>query len=140
MDIIGLGVILFAALLWAVLIKGNELLDYSVSTKLFWEFLIAFPIIALVMGNLQLGELLSLTPLNWFYLLMFVFFVTIGGYGFLYLSAKKVGSTKTAVVEFLEPIIGVILAIIIFREGATLLQILGFALVMFSIFNIKRIK
>lgn len=139
MDLMGLGVILFAALLWAIFIKGNEKLDYGISTKLFWEFLIAFPIVALVMGNIQFGNIIGLSPISWFYLLMFIFFVTIGGYGFLHLSATKVGSTKTAIVEFLEPVIGVILAIIIFSEGATMIQIGGWFLVMLSIFNIKRI-
>lgn len=108
--------------------------------KMFWQFLFVLPFLWLIRGDIQLNLVLTMPLINWVYILLFTFVVTLGGYGFMYLSARKVGATKTATLDFLEPLIGVILAILIFGESFGIVQVIGWVLIMFSIVNIKRIS
>jgi len=140
MDMHSLAVILGAAFIWALYYRFNEALKYPVATRFLWQFMIVLPILWAAMGNIQLDKVIALQPIGWFYILLFTFFVTLGGYGFMYLSVKKIGATVTATIDYLEPLIGVILAIMIFSESFTWIQVIGWGLILISIFNVKRIK
>lgn len=141
MDVFGLFVILLSAFIWAVFFKCNEKLkSYPMLTKFFWQFIIVIFIFVIFIGDIQIEGVKAMSATGWGYMLIMTFIVTVGGYGFAYLSTKKAGATITATTDFIEPVVGVILAMIIFGETVTWLQVFGWLLIFSSIFSIGWVR
>ena len=88
--------------IWAIIVKCGEVLpNYKLQTRIFWQFLIAFIIIVAVKGNIQVSELILLPTINWIWLIILTFVVTIFGYGLLFISVNKIDAVKTSVIELL---------------------------------------
>jgi len=140
--VVGVVGMLLAAFLYAVYFKLYERLGKVTNTRtiIFWQFLIVTIVVSALWGNIQIETMISISYTSWFYLLILTLFCTLGGYAFAILSIKKVGALVTGTVDFLEPLIGVALAIVILNESISMYQIVGWFLVLFTIFNIKKIK
>jgi len=140
--LVGVIGILLAALLYAVYFKLYERLGKIVNTKtiIFYQFLIVALMVTFLWGGIEVDKLTNLSLTSWLYLMILVFFCTLGGYGFAILSIKRVGALITGTVDFLEPIIGVSLAMIILGESMTWIQLIGWFMIIFTLVNIKKIK
>jgi drug/metabolite transporter (DMT)-like permease len=138
--IIGVIFVLLASLMCALYSKYNEFINEDVITKLFYQFIITIPLVYILLGNFQISDVMNLSIINWFYVFLLVFVISIGGYGFNIISINKVKSLKTGTLDFLEPIVGVSLAILIFKEAVSIIQVLGWIMILFTIINIRRIN
>jgi len=141
MMIIGVLGILIAALGCALYSKFNEGKKISIPTRIVWQYIIASIIILVIFtGNVDIGSIGKLTPIGWIMIFTLVGVVSITAYLFWIKGITRVGSLHNGIIDFIEPITGVCLAIIIFNETLTLLQILGWLIVFFVIYNIKKVK
>lgn len=137
--LLGVVGVLFAALFCALYSKLNESLDYEISVRLFYQFMIAIPLVYFLLGNIQMADIISITLIGWVHILALVLIVSLGGYGFNILSIKKIGALKTGTLDYIEPMVGISLAILIFDESMSALQVIGWAIILFTLINIKRI-
>ena len=140
--VVGVIGMLLAALLYAIYFKIYEKVSDKLDVKviIFWQFLIVSIIVGVLWGNVQLETMTNISLTSWAYLLILTLFCTLGGYLFAILSIKKVGALITGTVDFLEPVIGVALALLILNESMTLTQLVGWGMVIFTIINIKKIR
>ena len=137
----GLITIIISAVFAAFYYKYNEYLDrFKIVTRLLWQFLIALCITYLYFRTFQVSDISNLSLNSWIYIILLTITASFGAYGFLMLSVKKIGGTATGMLDFLEPIFGVSLAIIIFGENLTLIQFIGWIIILITILNIKKIK
>jgi len=138
---IGFIAIMIAAFCAAIHYKSNEyLMDYDVLNRVFWQFSIGILAVLLVFRNVELGSITSISPIGWFYILTLAVICGIGAYGFMILSVNKVGATITGALDYLEPVIGVGLAIVFFAETMTWQQLIGWILIMGTLIGIRKIK
>jgi drug/metabolite transporter (DMT)-like permease len=77
------------------------------------------------------GMMLTLPTVwyGWLYLLGVSFFPTIIALAFMAVSIDRIGATPTAVLGVLEPVTGVLIGILIYKEVLTLYSILGIVLI-----------
>ena len=137
---IGEVAIILSALTYSLYIFLNRKVEYNFGIKLFWQILIALPIILIIFGHLDMSSISSLDIDGWLKILALVFIVTLGGYGFMLLSIKKVGATITGVLDYSEPILAIIMAMLLFNEELSTIQIFGWVLIIFTLFNINKIR
>jgi len=140
-DILPFIVILTAGFIWSLYYRTQEKLGHiPLAVKLIYHLGLVIPFLYVIQGNIELGVLSTLTSTGWGYLIILALVSTLGAYGFAYLSNKKVGSTTTATLDLIDPMVSVLLAIIIFGESATPIQLIGWGMIFFSIFNIGKIR
>lgn len=126
-NLIGDGLVLLCAVMWAIyILVGNRLAGkYSVLVQLNYIFLIGF--IALIPAYLAtprhaLGDL-SMT--TWYSLLYLSLVCSILAYFFFNDSIIRLGPSKTAIYQYLEPFFAIILAIVLLSEPLTILVAVG---------------
>lgn len=126
-NLIGDGLVLLCAVMWAIyILVGNRLAGkYSVLVQLNYIFLIGF--IALIPAYLAtprhaLGDL-SMT--TWYSLLYLSLVCSILAYFFFNDSIIRLGPSKTAIYQYLEPFFAIILAIVLLSEPLTILIAVG---------------
>ena len=66
---------------------------------------------------------------GWLYLLGVAFFPTIIALAFMAISIDKIGATPTAILGVLEPVTGVLIGLLIYKEKLTLFSLLGIVLI-----------
>ncbi len=133
--------VMLAAFCTAVYYKmGEPLREYHPTTKVFWHFLIAVLLLLLVYRNFQ-ADVFITTPLRgWLTLMLLVAIPQLGGYILLLISAKKIGAVATGALDFLEPVIAVILAVTLFGESLTWLQVAGWVLISVTLICISKLR
>ena len=140
MLLLGIVCVLLASLGAAIHYKSNEYLkSYSTFNKVLWQFLIGIMCVILFFRNINYTNIINLSLINWIYIGILSIVVSLGAYGFMILSVTKVDATITGALDYLEPIIGIVLAILIIGESITFIQILGWIVIMFTLLNINRI-
>lgn len=132
--------ILSSAFTYSLYIWLNRKVEYNFGIKLFWQILIALPIMLTIFQGLDVSTISNLDTSDWFKILMLVFVVTLGGYGFMLISIKKVGATITGVLDYSEPILAIAMAMAIFNEGLSAIQMVGWVLIIFTLYNIDRFR
>jgi len=132
-----------ASLCTALYFKANEswkIKEYPMLTRIFWHFLIGPATIAILYRNFSLSTLALVAPMGWVTFGLLALIPCLGGYYFAFKSIKKVGSVATGALSFLEPMVGVILAVVLWKESLTLLQVGGWVLIFISLFNIPKMN
>lgn len=128
------------SIVYAIYCKINEKIEANIFSKVFWQFLIAIPIIYLTLGNFKLDDVVSLSSTNWMYIIILVLCCSLGAYLFLVKSIKTIGAVATGALDYLEPILVVILVVAIFSVGINPMQLIGWGLIFFALINIKKIR
>ncbi|CAJ38104.1 predicted transporter (DMT superfamily) [Methanocella arvoryzae MRE50] len=125
-QLIGDGIILISAALWAVYILiGNKLAGkYSVLTQLNYIFVIGFIGLLPFYFLTPHHDLSQLSTVSWASLLYLAIFCSIIAYFFFNDAIIKIGPSKSAIYQYLEPVFAVIFAILLLNEPLT-----GFILV-----------
>lgn len=133
--------VMVAAFFTAVYYKmGEPFREYNPATKMFWQFLIAVLLVLVMYRNFEVA-VFTTTPLKgWLTLMLLVAVPQLGGYAFLLISAKKIGAVATGALDFLEPTIAVILAVMLFGESLTWLQVVGWVLISVTLIFISRLR
>lgn len=126
-NLIGDGLVLICAVMWAIyILVGNRLAGkYSVLAQLNYIFLIGF--IGLIPAYLvtphhAFGEI---TTLTWECILYLALACSIVAYFIFNDSIIKLGPSKTAIYQYLEPFFAIILAIVLLSEPLTILIAVG---------------
>ncbi|MBA7676327.1 hypothetical protein ES703_84568 [subsurface metagenome] len=132
-----------AAFCTAAYFKVNEytrIKNYNPLTRMTWHFLIGALLITLLYRNFDIAALGSVPATGWLSLVLLAAIPTLCGYLFLLKSIKKIGAVASGTLDFLEPVLAVIFAIIIFGESLTLIQAAGWVLISISLINISRVR
>jgi drug/metabolite transporter (DMT)-like permease len=134
-NLIGDGLVLICAVMWAVyILVGNRLAGkYSVLAQLNYIFLIG--LIGLIPAYLitphhSIGEISSLT---WECLLYLALVCSIVAYFIFNDSIIKLGPSKTAIYQYLEPFFAIVLAIILLSEPLTIVIAIGALFILMGI-------
>ncbi|WP_424356887.1 DMT family transporter [Methanocella sp. MCL-LM] len=135
--LIGDGIILISAALWAVYILiGNKLAGkYSVLTQLNYIFVIGFIGLLPFYFLTPRHDIAQFSPVSWVSLLYLAIFCSIICYFFFNDAIIKIGPSKSAIYQYLEPVFAIIFAIVLLGEPLTvfiaagaLLAIIGIAM------------
>jgi len=134
-NLIGDGLILVCAAMWAVYILiGNRLAGkYSVLAQLNYIFLIGFICLIpayLITPHHAFGEISTLT---WECILYLALVCSVIAYFFFNDAIIRLGPSKTAIYQYLEPFFAIILAIALLGEPLTVLVAAGAALILAGI-------
>jgi drug/metabolite transporter (DMT)-like permease len=116
--LLGDGLILICAAMWAVYILiGNKLAGkYSVLTQLNWIFMIGFLCLIPFYLITPHHALASFSILSWECILYLAIFCSIVAYFVFNDAIIKIGPSKTAIYQYLEPFFAIIFAILILSE------------------------
>jgi drug/metabolite transporter (DMT)-like permease len=116
--LLGDGLILICAAMWAVYILiGNKLAGkYSVLTQLNWIFMIGFVCLIPFYLITPHHALASFSILSWECILYLAIFCSIVAYFVFNDAIIKIGPSKTAIYQYLEPFFAIIFAILILSE------------------------
>lgn len=96
--------------------------------------------VLLFFKNISIETISQVDGTTLFYVALLAIVCGIGAYGFMIKSVKEVGATITGALDYLEPVVGISLAIILFGERLSLIQIVGWILIMMSLVGIYRLK
>ncbi len=134
-NLFGDGLVLICAAMWAIyILVGNRLAGkYSVLAQLNYIFLIGFVCLIpvyLVTPHHPLGEISMLT---WECLLYLALICSVVAYFIFNDSIIKLGPSKTAIYQYLEPFFAIVMAILILSEPLTVLVATGAALILTGI-------
>ena len=134
--------ILLAALFTAIHYRLSEHLKYiNITTLLFWQYLLSIPIMYIYFSSsFNITDIPNISGYGWLYILSIVLIIGIGAYAFMIRSSKEIGALQTGSIDYLEPIIGVLLAFVLFGENLSTTQLIGWGMILFAIFNIKKIR
>ena len=125
--LLGDGLIVICAVMWAIYILiGNKLAGkYSVLTQLNWIFMIGF--ICLIPFYLVTPHhaLASFSLLSWECILYLAIFCSIIAYFVFNDAIIKIGPSKTAIYQYLEPFFAIVFAILILGEPLSAAIIVG---------------
>ncbi|WP_230742658.1 DMT family transporter [Methanooceanicella nereidis] len=120
-NIIGDGLILICAVLWAIyVLTGNKLAGkYSVLTQLNYIFIIGF--IGLIPAYFLTPHhaLTEISLLSWECIIFLSIFCSIFAYFIINNAIVKIGPSKTAIYQYFEPLFAIIFAIILLSEPLT---------------------
>ncbi len=116
--LLGDGLIVICAAMWAVYILiGNKLAGkYSVLTQLNWIFMIGFVCLVPFYLITPHHALASYSILSWECILYLAIFCSIIAYFVFNDAIIKIGPSKTAIYQYLEPFFAIIFAILILGE------------------------
>ncbi len=116
--LLGDGLIVICAAMWAVYILiGNKLAGkYSVLTQLNWIFMIGFVCLVPFYLITPHHALASFSVMSWECILYLAIFCSIIAYFVFNDAIIKIGPSKTAIYQYLEPFFAIILAILILSE------------------------
>ncbi|MBA7599928.1 hypothetical protein ES703_06974 [subsurface metagenome] len=114
--------------------------NYHPTTRMTWHFLIGAVIVLLLYRNFDLIALGGVSVTGWLSIFLLALVPTLCGYLFLLRSIKRIGAVASGALDFLEPVLAVVFAIIIFSESLTGLQIGGWVLISVSLFNISKVR
>lgn len=134
-NIIGDGLVLISAALWAVYVLiGNRLAGkYSVLTQLNYIFIIGFlgllPFYALTPRH----DIGAISAISWGSLLYLAVVCSIIAYFFFNDAIIKIGPSKTAIYQYFEPFFGIIFAVLLVNEPLTAFVVVGGALIIAGI-------
>lgn len=133
--LIGDGIVLISAALWAVYVLiGNKLAGkYSVLTQLNYIFVIGFIGLLPFYFLTPRHDLSHLSPVSWGSLLYLAIFCSIIAYFFFNDAIIKIGPSKSAIYQYLEPLFAIAFAIAILHESLTIFIIAGGALILLGI-------
>lgn len=134
-NIIGDGMVLICALLWAIyILTGNKLAGkYSVLTQLNYIFIIG--LIALIPAYLVTPHhaLYEIPTISWACILYLAIFCSIICYFIFNDAIIKIGPSQTAIYQYLEPLFAIIFAILLLNEPLTIFIGLGAVLIVSGI-------
>ena len=141
LNLIGIIFAFLASLGAAIILLTNELLSKKFDAVIINAFVNITCLIVLgIIIILKLNVSYPLTMVGWFYILCASLFYTIAFLAQL-IAVKNIGSTKTSLLLYLEPLVAIISAIIFLNEVLSLSQIIGTIIVFFSLFlSSKTIK
>ncbi len=116
--LIGDGMIVICAVMWAIYILiGNKLAGkYSVLTQLNWIFMLGFIFLIPAYLVTPHHSLASFSALSWECILYLAIFCSIIAYFVFNDGIIKIGPSKTAIYQYLEPFFAIVLAILILSE------------------------
>lgn len=133
--LIGDGIVLISAGLWAVYVLiGNKLAGkYSVLTQLNYIFMIGFIGLLPFYFITPHHDITQLSPVSWGSLIYLAIFCSIIAYFFFNDAIIKIGPSKSAIYQYLEPLFAILFAIILLNEPLTTFIIAGAALIILGI-------
>lgn len=134
LNLIGIIFAFLASLGAATILITNESLSKKFSAIIINAFVNITCLIVLgIIIILKLNVSYPVTEIGWFYILCASLFYTIAFLAQL-VAVKNIGSTKTSLLLYLEPLVAIISAIILLNEILSLSQIIGTIIVFFSLF------
>jgi drug/metabolite transporter (DMT)-like permease len=134
-NLIGDGLVLICAVMWAIyILVGNRLAGkYSVLAQLNYIFLIGFigllPVY-IITPHHAFGEMSVLT---WECILYLALVCSVVAYFFFNDAIIKLGPSKTAIYQYMEPFFAIMLAILLLSEPLTILIAVGAAFILMGI-------
>jgi drug/metabolite transporter (DMT)-like permease len=125
--LLGDGLILICAAMWAIyILVGNKLAGkYSVLTQLNWIFMIGFVCLIPFYLITPHHALASYSVLSWECILYLAVFCSIIAYFVFNDAIIKIGPSKTAIYQYLEPFFAIIFAILILSEPLSAAIVVG---------------
>jgi len=137
---IGYILALISSILCAIYCRYSETLKISVIAKLLWQFIIAIPLLIILFNGIDIQSIISISIYGWIKIFLLGSIVSLGGYGFWNLCIKHESALKNGILDYLEAIFSLVISIILFIAFPNLIQIIGFMLIMLSIYSIRWIK
>lgn len=133
--LIGDGIILISAALWAVYILiGNKLGGkYSVLTQLNYIFIFGFIGLLPFYFVTPHHDLAQFSTISWVSLLYLAIFCSIIAYFFFNDAIIKIGPSKSAIYQYLEPVFAIVFAIALLGEPLTIFIAVGAMLAIIGI-------
>jgi drug/metabolite transporter (DMT)-like permease len=133
--LLGDGLILICAAMWAIyILVGNKLAGkYSVLTQLNWIFMIGFLCLIPFYLITPHHALASFSILSWECILYLAIFCSIVAYFVFNDAIIKIGPSKTAIYQYLEPFFAITMAIVLLGEPLTIAIAFGAALIIAGI-------
>jgi drug/metabolite transporter (DMT)-like permease len=132
LDPLGTALGLGAALVYSGYILMGEGVAARMSPQLLAALVCTGAAVTLVSGSALLGELRPerVTVAGWGWLACLAVVSTVGGVALFFAGLRRVGATTASILSTVEPLVTVVLAVLVFGEMLSLVQVFGGVLVL----------
>ena len=142
-QLFGAGLVFFSAIAFAIYFVGSEIMMRKIPSKLFTSLAMMAASIVIICHyviGFELGSVLELSPMVYFYGFVVAIFCTVLPSFFLSSGIIRVGAAAGSVVGGVGPVVTLLMAFIFLGESISMLQACGFALVIVGVWNLGRLK
>lgn len=139
LDLLGAALALGAAAVYTAYILTSQGVASRVSPYMLSAFVCTGAAVTLTLGTLALGELHpeDVTAEGWLWLATIAVVSTVAAIGFFFAGLRRVGPTAASILATVEPVVTVGLAVIVFSESLTAVQVVGALCVLASVFVLQ---
>lgn len=121
----------FTYAIYTLYLDKSGLAKMNVYKLLFYVSLFS-SIFCLIFANSLGGLIYKFNGIEWLYFFLFSLILTIFATGFYQIATREIGANKTSLLGTFEPLVGVIMGILVFKESIDFKKILAMILILCS--------